>query len=526
MDVLLVLIGLMLLTVFVVAIGDKIGLPWPALLTIITACAVFVPGLPQFEPPTELILPIFLPPLLWALARRTSWGVIREQWVTILSLSVLLVVATTLAVGFTAYAFLPGISLAAAILIGAAIAPPDPVAVDAVAEPAGIPRRIITTLQTEGLFNDAASIVAFNLALTAVTQGDELSFGGGVLNFFYSAFVACGLGWVVGRLVALFITHVHDVTARNALTWVTPFAVYLISEELGASGVIAVVIAAVELNSRADIQAEDRLSGQSFWETVELLFTGVAFGLIGLTVSTAIGEVGSDLWHSVVVGVILSLVAFIVRLVWMYIYYRINVSRGRPRVAPLRLQEVLLMTWSGMRGLVTLALVLSIPAGVFSFHHELAVIALTVLLVTMVVPGLLLPWLMERLDLTEASQIASDKMRAAVVARARAASIEALSHFRPDGHITADAEKVDPEISANVIQWFEDRLGDGEDVSDDSRKQRAWQARHVALEARRTALAAAQEELLRMRGDRAYNPAIVDEVLEEIDRMVLGAKRH
>ena len=526
MEVLLVLIGLMLLTVFVVAIGDKIGLPWPALLTIITACAVFVPGLPQFEPPTELILPIFLPPLLWALARRTSWGVIREQWVTILSLSVLLVVATTLAVGFTAYAFLPGISLAAAILIGAAIAPPDPVAVDAVAEPAGIPRRIITTLQTEGLFNDAASIVAFNLALTAVTQGDELSFGGGVLNFFYSAFVACGLGWVVGRLVALFITHVHDVTARNALTWVTPFAVYLISEELGASGVIAVVIAAVELNSRADIQAEDRLSGQSFWETIELLFTGVAFGLIGLTVNTAIGEVGSDLWHSVVVGVILSLVAFIVRLVWMYIYYRINVSRGRPRVAPLRLQEVLLMTWSGMRGLVTLALVLSIPAGVFSFHHELAVIALTVLLVTMVVPGLLLPWLMERLDLTEASQIASDKMRAAVVARARAASIEALSHFRPDGHITADAEKVDPEISANVIQWFEDRLGDGEDVSDDSRKQRAWQARHVALEARRTALAAAQEELLRMRGDRAYNPAIVDEVLEEIDRMVLGAKRH
>ncbi|WP_408928373.1 cation:proton antiporter [Corynebacterium tuberculostearicum] len=526
MDVLLVLIGLMLLTVFVVAIGDKIGLPWPALLTIITACAVFVPGLPQFEPPTELILPIFLPPLLWALARRTSWGVIREQWVTILSLSVLLVVATTLAVGFTAYAFLPGISLAAAILIGAAIAPPDPVAVDAVAEPAGIPRRIITTLQTEGLFNDAASIVAFNLALTAVTQGDELSFGGGVLNFFYSAFVACGLGWVVGRLVALFITHVHDVTARNALTWVTPFAVYLISEELGASGVIAVVIAAVELNSRADIQAEDRLSGQSFWETVELLFTGVAFGLIGLTVNTAIAEVGSDLWHSVVVGVILSLVAFVVRLVWMYIYYRINVSRGRPRVAPLRLQEVLLMTWSGMRGLVTLALVLSIPAGVFSFHHELAVIALTVLLVTMVVPGLLLPWLMERLDLTEASQIASDKMRAAVVARARAASIEALSHFRPDGHITADAEKVDPEISANVIQWFEDRLGDGEDVSDDSRKQRAWQARHVALEARRTALAAAQEELLRMRGDRAYNPAIVDEVLEEIDRMVLGAKRH
>ena len=85
---------------------------------------------------------------------------------------------------------------------------------------------------------------------------------------------------------------------------------------------------------------------------------------------------------------------------------------------------------------------------------------------------------------------------------------------------------MDPEISANVIQWLEDRIGDGEDVSEDSRKQRAWQFRHVALEARRTALTAAQEELLRMRGYRAYNPAIVDEVLEEIDRMVLGTKRH
>ncbi|MDN6237031.1 MAG: cation:proton antiporter, partial [Corynebacterium flavescens] len=167
MEVLLVLIGLMLLTVVVVAVGDKIGLPWPALLTILTAVAVFTPALPSLNVPAELILPIFLPPLLWALARRTSWGVIREQWVTILSLSVLLVVATTFAVGLTAFAFLPGLGFAGAILIGAAIAPPDPVAVEAVAEPAGIPRRIISALQTEGLFNDAASIVAFHLALMA-----------------------------------------------------------------------------------------------------------------------------------------------------------------------------------------------------------------------------------------------------------------------------------------------------------------------------------------------------------------------
>ncbi|APT85938.1 cation:proton antiporter [Corynebacterium flavescens] len=516
MEVLLVLIGLMLLTVVVVAVGDKIGLPWPALLTILTAVAVFTPALPSLNVPAELILPIFLPPLLWALARRTSWGVIREQWVTILSLSVLLVVATTFAVGLTAFAFLPGLGFAGAILIGAAIAPPDPVAVEAVAEPAGIPRRIISALQTEGLFNDAASIVAFHLALMAVVNEGELTWSGAIVNFIYSAAVACILGWVAGRLAAMFITRVHEVNARNALTWVVPFAVYIFAEEIHASGVIAVVIAAVELSSRADIQAEDRLSGQSFWETIELLFTGVAFGLIGLNVSDAVAEVGADLWHSVLVGVILSFVAFLVRLVWMYVYYRINLRRGKPRVAPLRLQEVLLMTWSGMRGLVTLALVLSVPSGAFGFHHELAVIALTVLLVTMVIPGLLLPWLMSRLDLTQHSEAAADKMRMQITKQARRAGISAMQkHF----------SELDPEITANIAQWLEDRLGEDEDGEDAStRIQKAIRARDIALAARRIALIGAQQELLNMRRDRNYNPMIVDEILEEVDRMSLSTK--
>ena len=518
MEVLLVLIGLMLLTVIVVAVGDKTGLPWPALLSILAALSMFIPRLPDFEIPTDLILPVFLPPLLWALARRTSWGVIREQWVTILSLSVLLVVATTLTVGMTAYAFLPGVSLAGAILIGAAIAPPDPVAVEAVAEPAGIPRRIISTLQTEGLFNDAASIVAFHLALVAVTDDSTMTWANAILNFLYSAAVAGVLGWGSGRLASMFIARVHEVVARNALTWVIPFAVYVVAEELHASGVIAVVIAAVELHSRASIQAEDRLSGQSFWETIELLFTGVAFGLIGMTVNSAVHEAGTNLGHSIIVGVLLSLVAFVVRLLWMWLFYRINLRRGKPRLAPLRLQEVLLMAWSGMRGLVTLALVLSIPSDAIAYSDELSVIALTVLVMTMVLPGLLLPWLMRQLDLTTYSQAASDKMRAEITKRARKAGVASMRR---------KYKELDPEIAANISQWFEDRLGEDEDGDDAStRLQKAIKARDVALAARRVALAGAQQELLRLRRDRNFNPMIVDEVLEEVDRMTLGTKAH
>lgn len=518
MEIVLGVVALLLLSIISVAVGEKLGLPWPALLSVVAMVIVFIPGIPALHVPADLILPIFLPPLLWALARRTSWGVIRQQWLTIVSLSVLLVVVTTAAVGAAAYVFLPGVGVAAALLIGAAIAPPDPVAVDAVAEPAGIPRRIISALQTEGLFNDAASIVVFHMALLAVTRGAELSVGEGILKFAYSAAVASVIGLLVGRVASWFIKHVHDVTARNALTWVIPFATYILSEELGASGVIAVVIAAVELNSRAPIEAEDRVSGQAFWSTVDLLFTGLAFGLIGLSVNDAITQVGSDLWHSVLVGVILSLVAFAVRLAWMYVFYRINLRRGKPGVAPLRLQEVLLMTWSGMRGLVTLALVLSVPSGAIPFYNELAVIALTVLLVTMVLPGMLLPWLMGKLDLTADSQAASDKMHAEVTERARKAAIDSLRKQHDD---------LEPEVAANIDDWFDKVFGtDDLDAEDQkARLEKVHRARAFAAQARATAFQASQSVLLEMRNDPRYNPALVDEVLHEVDRMVLAARK-
>lgn len=213
--------------------------------------------------------------------------------------------------------------------------------------------------------------------------------------------MALGLG--IGRTAAWANDHIDNVAARNALTWVLPFVVYIVAEEIGGSGVIAIVIAAVEMNSRATLGAEDRLSGGAFWETVEMLFTGVAFGLIGLTVRDAIEEVGAELWHAVWIGVVLSAVAFIVRFAWLWWTCHMNRKRKREFAAPLRLQEVLLMAWAGMRGLVTLALVLSIPAhAASSLHHEASVIALVVLLCTMVLPGLTLPQLMKVLDLSTA----------------------------------------------------------------------------------------------------------------------------
>lgn len=522
-SVMIWLFGLLFATVVMVAIGDRVGLPWPVLLTIVTAGVIFIPGVPsagslsQFS---HLMLPIFIPPLLWALARRASWAQIRRQWRSIIMLSVLLVIATAVAVGLTASWLVPTLSVAGAMMIGAAISPPDPVAVDAVAEPAGVPRRLMNTLQTEGMFNDAASILVFNLALGVLTQGETVKWWEAIWEFGYSSGAAVLIGWFIGRGAAFLSNWMTSATARNAFTWVIPFITYLVAEEIHASGVIAVVIAAIEYNSRVAIGAEDRLSGTVFWEIVELLFTGVAFGLIGIMARDAIFTVGSDWGEAVMLGVVLSAVAIVVRGLWFLGMYATN-KYTRYRVGgPLRLQETLLLTWAGMRGLVTLALILSVPdTGDFGLYHEAPVIALVVLLFTMVIPGLTLPALMKKLTLDSDPDAFGDVSREKLVNRARRAARNKMQSYAgeiPQERLEALMSRFDEETNLEEVNE--------EGITPEERREKAKHIEVKLQQAQIEALRAAQLELLRARRERDIDPAILDEVLFLIDRQILGAK--
>ncbi|MCQ9343875.1 cation:proton antiporter [Corynebacterium kozikiae] len=520
MEILIAIIGLLLVTVIMVAVGERTGLPWPVLHTLVAAGAIFVPWIPNISIPANLILPIFIPPLLWALARRTSWQAIRSEWRTVLMLSVALVLVSAFAVGVTAYLLIPALSLAGALIIGAAIAPPDPVAVDAVAEPAGVPHRITNTLQTEGLFNDAASIVVFNLALSVLLSGQEVSPWRAVLTFLYAAGAAVLIGYLLGWGFARLHSWMSNSSTRIALTWVIPFATYIIAEEVHASGVIAIVIAAITFSSKADQMAEDRLSGTAFWHVVELLFTGVAFGLIGLSVRSAIEEVGSSLWHAVWVGVVLSVVAIAVRAAWMYGMYRFNMRKGVATGAPLRLQEVLLLTWAGMRGLVTLALVLAIPAGTsFAIYHEVSVIALTVLFFTMVLPGLTLPWLMRKLTLASAQNSFGDQEREALIRGARQAALETVQHHAQDiPHEQLEAIQSGIRGVFDVPEEFEQLTAE--------EKIRLYREHTLkAAVYRLEALRASQVYLLQARKHAKVDPVTVDELLMDVDRKIVIAKQ-
>ncbi|GAA1475149.1 cation:proton antiporter [Corynebacterium felinum] len=521
MEIMIALIGLLFATVIMVAIGDRTGLPWPALLTILAGGAILIPGIPDIPIPPELMLPIFIPPLLWALVRRTSWAAIRRNWREVILLAFILTVVSAFAVGFSAYLLIPTLSLAGAMMIGAAIAPTDPVAVDAVAEPAGVPRRLSNTLQNEGLFNDAASIVVFNLALGVIVKNETPNWWSAILTLIYSAGAAVIVGWIIGFVAAKLTDWMSSSVSRNAFTWIIPFATYLGAEAIHASGVVAIVFAAIEFNSRVNIGAEDRLSGTAFWQIVELLFTGMAFGLIGMTVRQAIDEVGRELLEAVWVGIVLSVVAIVVRLTWFYIQYKVNCRTQRKTGSPLRLQEVLLLSWAGMRGLITLALVMSIPASTnFALYRELPVIALIVLVITMVIPGLSLPWLMKKLSLDAGPDAFGDIAREQLVARARtAARSTMMSHI----------DELPQEKMQALLTRFEETIHfedeDEDHMSPEARREMLRQHAQKMASIHLEALKAAQRELLNARKERDVDPAILDEVLFDVDQQILGVKK-
>lgn len=405
MDVLVVVVVLLLATVVLVSVGDRMNLPWPVLMTLVTGVVIVIPNMPSLDIEPEIILPIFLPPLLWAIGQRVSWGMLRRSWRSVLIYSLALTAVSAFVVGAATWVIVPGISIALALAIGAAVAPPDPVAVEAVAEPVGIPRRLVSNLQTEGIFNDAVSLVLFQVALAALETGNDPQPLAMLSQFIYSAVVAVALGMVVGWAGSALRRTLVDSVGRNALTLVIPFGVYIIAEELHASGVVAVVIAAIHMaSSAADLTAEERLSNAAFWNVLELLATGLAFGLIGLQAGELLYEAHRNVLVMIGHGIAISAAAILTRLLWLTVMWLWGRWRGSRRTTPRSFAEVLVMTWAGMRGLVTLALILALPEMPNDLRTEAVFIVLTVLFFTMVFPGLTLPLLVKKLGVSATAE--------------------------------------------------------------------------------------------------------------------------
>ncbi|MDJ0316976.1 Na+/H+ antiporter [Arthrobacter antibioticus] len=515
MEQLILIIGLLFATVVAVGVGDKLRLPYPVLMLIVAGALTFIPGFPDLRIDPELILPIFLPPLLFATAQKSSWAVFRIRWRTILMLAVALIaVSTALAAGI-AWLLIPSIGIPAAIALGAMCAPPDPVAVESVAGRVHMPRRLSTVLQSEGLFNDAAAIVIFQAAVAAAMDGQP--FGLGVIGkFLLGAAIAVVVGMFMGWVTGLITRLITSSVARSAVTLVVPFAAYLLAEELWASGVIAVVVTALEIKRHARAEdATERVTRAAFWDVVELLVTGLAFGLVGLEVREVIRAEGSEILGMLPVAIAVSVLVIVVRFLWFAVAALLSRKR-QGDLPPTSFKDVIILTWCGMRGLATLALALALPAVLpsgeaFPGRHEIIVVACAVLLSTLVLPGLTLPWLMRALKATDDG--VEEREGAKLLAlRAQEAAVAALKNNKIISNLP-------PEKTALVktrMQQLHAELLESElhkDGADESRRR----GRELVIAVQTIALDAARTEVLMARNEPETDPEIADRVLRQLD---------
>jgi Na+/H+ antiporter len=528
-DQLALFFSLMLAAIVMVPLGDRLKLPSPVLMTLVGAVLAAVPQVPNVRIDPDLILPLVLPPLLYASVQRTSWRQFAANRRAIFLLAVALVFVTMAAVAAVAGAVVPGITAASAFTLGALVAPPDPVAATAVAGSLGLPRRMISTLEGEGLFNDVTAIVLYHVAIAAAVSG-EFSLPHAALELVLSAVVAVAVGFALGWAANKLMGTVGDPTLQIGLSLLVPFASYALAEEFHGSGVLAVLTTALFLAEYA-FEADDvtaRLAGNTFWEIVDTLVTGIAFGLIGLEMhnvfSVGAGNWGPMVRHAALVTAVVVGVRLLYLLPAAWIARRMHRTRDLDEDIPMTWRETVIMWWAGMRGVASIALVLAIPLTTdsgdgFPARAELLFIAFTVVLTTLVLQGLTLPWLVRRLGVRSDIDAEHDlekmlALRAMTAAKQRLRDIEAAEPL-PD-ELSEQLHRRAFDLGARICP---DIVDDERRESHSRRVTRLKSVRRIQEEM----MSAARHEVLAARSEPGYDPEVVDRVLRHLDlRSVRG----
>lgn len=523
MDQLALLFVLLLGAVISVPVGDRFKVPAPVLMTLLGIVLALLPFVPNVEIAPDLILPLLLPPLLYAAVRRTSWRQFAANKRPIFLLAVALVFVTMACVAAVADAIVPGLPLAAAFALGALVAPPDPVAATAVAGQLGLPRRLVSILEGEGLFNDVTAIVLYHVAIAAAVSGTFSPWKAGldlVLSAVVAVAVGLALGWGANKLMEV----LGDATLQIGLTLLVPYASYVMAEELHGSGVLAVLTTALflaEYGSDAD-DVMTRLAGHTFWNIVDTLVTGVAFGLVGLelhnAIRTASGRWGELLWWAAVVVV----VVVFARLLWLlpatWLTKRLHARRDYDEDIPVSWRETVVMWWSGMRGVASVALVLAIPletdAGApFPSRDEIIFIAFGVIMATLVLQGLTLPWLVRRLGVKADTDQEKEFAKALAIRAAKAAK-QRLREIE-------DNEELPEELSEQMLRRAYDiGVRISPELAEDERREAYREGARRVKRLRRIQqemLSAARHEVLAARSEPGADPEVVDRVLRHLD---------
>jgi CPA1 family monovalent cation:H+ antiporter len=494
--------------VLVRRLADKAGLPSAALLTLIGIAYAVLPG-PNVTLQPEIILTYVIPPLLYNAALDSSLLDIRRNLRTVISLSVLLVFATALLVGVGFHLLVTGATLAAGVALGAAIAPPDPVAALAVGRRAGLPSNLVSIIQGEGLLNDGTALTILTVAVVAA-EGDGFSAPRAIGQFFL---VSVG-GVVAGIVVALIVRWLRhfrsDPLTANAISLATPFLAYLLGQSVHVSGVLAVVVAGLIIghDSPRYAAAASRLQTNAVWRLVGFLLEGLVFLLIGQQLPRVAGDLANHSVGTIVAALGVSLgVVLLLRPLWLLLTQVLPSSlhtklggEGESVIIDKALTktEVMALSWAGTRGVISLAAIFTLTEAV-PLQGLLQFCAFVVVLVTLIGQGLTFAPLVRRLGIRANKADLARERNEARSAAVRAA-LERLEEIRQEKHDHVEDRAIENmrrqlEIRLDRYQKRLDLLENAES-DEDVPTSPQYEAQ---LMVRRAVIGAQREELLRWR---------------------------
>ena len=401
------LLGLFVAAVILASIARRIGAPYPVLLAVGGACLAFLPMDTSFTLPPELALALFVAPVLLDAAYDASLRDLKDNWAPVAGLVIAAVGLTTAAVAAVTRMLIPEIPWAPAIVLGAVVAPPDAVAATAVLRPLRPPHRLLTILEGESLLNDASALLIYRVAVGAVAAR-EFSLATVAPTFFLavvgSVVAGPALGWVTVRV----LDRVRHIPTAIILQFVTTFVVWILAEELGLSGVLTMVCYAIAVaqTSPGRTPARVRIPTYAVWETVVFALNILAFIFIGLQIRPILAALDSaerSRYLAVAAAVIVTVI--VVRLAWhmsfnavvRWQHRRFGFHPRRPAMMRPTVATGLVISWSGMRGIVSLAAALALPTA-FPYRDLIVLVAFSVVLGTLVIQGLTLKPLLRFLE--------------------------------------------------------------------------------------------------------------------------------
>ena len=462
------LVGLVLAAVILAAAARRVGAPYPVFLALGGALLAFLPGAPSFTVPPELALALFLAPVLLDAAYDASPRDLRDNWAPLTGLVVFAVGLTTAAVAFVAHALIPAMPWAAAVTLGAIVAPPDAAAATSVLRPLRPPHRLLTILEGESLLNDASALLIYRLAVGAVAT-DSFSVAAVAPTFFFAVAGSIVAGPVLAWLSLKVFERVQHVPTAIILQFASTFGVWIVADGIGLSGVLTMVCYAITIARTAPerMPARVRIPSYAVWETVVFVMNILAFIFIGLQVRPILESLEPSVrGRYFIVAAAVVMTCIVVRVAWHMSFNavvrwrdrRLGFHPPRPMLRP-TIGSGLVISWAGMRGIVTLAAALALPAA-FPFRDLIVMTAFFVVLGTLVIQGLTLKPLLRALKLSDddpvGQELATARERAlqaglAILARDQSLASEAVrqeltAHLGP---ASTDVDSGEPGQSAH-----------------------------------------------------------------------------